>query len=310
MFECSDVRFGAVAAVLLVAGSACAWEGPKLTVDPSAPRVTRTWADVKASVAHSVARTAYGYYAYSRTFNDLGPIDTSGTLTDEELKTQFAMACVLASPITVKGPAKPQVSKWLGDKMLMNVNNDKVARQGHVVAEQDGALVVVKYLWGMNNGSLAVAFYNPTDAARRISATAEELCLTGPVEWTDRFDPAVSGKSAGGLAFDVPAHGTRLVYASGKAALRRWYGGECAQSENGVRLWPCVFAPTDGDYTLVFRADGESPYRVKVNGLDLGEFHGGSRVRVRLWRAENSVRIAGPGAGTIRGMELQTGNNK
>ena len=142
-----------------------------------------------------------------------------------------------------------------------------------------------------------------------VSATAEELCLEGPVEWTDRFDPAVSGKSAGGLAFDVPAHGTRLVYASGKAALRRWYGGECAQSENGVRLWPCVFAPTDGDYTLVFRADGESPYRVKVNGLDLGEFHGGSRVRVRLWRAENSVRIAGPGAGTIRGMELQAGNN-
>ena len=295
-----------VVAALLLGSDALAFEGPKLTVDPAAPRVTRTWADVKESVARSIDRTAYGYYAYSRTFNDIGPIDTSGTLTDEELKTQFAMACVLASPITVKGPARPQVAKWLGDGMLMNVNNDKVARQGHVVAEQDDALVVVKYLWGMNNGNLAVAFYNPTDAARRISATAEELCLEGPVKWTDRFDPVVGGESAGGLAFDVPAHGTRLVYASGKATLRRWYGGECAQNENGDRLWLCVFAPADGDYTLTFRTNGESPYQVKVNGLDLGEFHGESKAKVRLWRTENSVRITGPGAGAIRGMELQT----
>lgn len=295
----------AVAAALLLGSDAFAFEGPKLTVDPAAPRVTRTWADVKASVAASVARTANGYYAYSRTFNDLGPIDTSGTLTDEELKTQFAMACVLASPITVKGPAKPQVAKWLGDRMLMNVNNDKVARQGHVVAERDGALVVVKYLWGMNNGNLAVAFYNPTDAARRISATAEELCLEGTVKWTDRFDPSASGSSDCGLEFDVPAHGTRLVYASGKAALRRWYGGECAQDGKDARLWPCVFVPTDGDCTLVFRTDGENPYRVKVNGLDLGEFRGESKIRARLWRAENSVRVTGPGAAAIRGIELR-----
>ena len=92
MFDRLNVRFGAVAAVLLVAGSACAWEGPKLTRNESAQPVSRTWASVKESIANSIAKTGEGYFAYSRTFNDLGPIDTAGTLTDEEMHTQFAMA--------------------------------------------------------------------------------------------------------------------------------------------------------------------------------------------------------------------------
>ena len=293
-------------ASLLFADVAFSFEGPRLTVDPSAAPVTRTWADVKTAIAASIARTADGYFAYSHKFNDIGPMDTSGVLTDEELKTQFAMACILASPITVKGPAGPQLTQWLGDKMLMNVNNDKVARQGHVVAEQDGALVIVKYLWGMNNGDIAVAFYNPTDVARHISATSEELCLEGPVKWTDRFNPSLGGESASGLAFDVPAHGTRLVYASGKATLRRWYGRECAHNVKEVCQWPCVFAPAEGDYALVFRTHAKRPYRVKVNGLDLGEFRGESRVGVRLWRAENTICLSGLGAGAICGIELRT----
>jgi len=283
-----------------------AWDGPKLTVDPAAAPVTRTWEDVKSSVAASVARTSNGYFAHSHAFNDLGPIDTSGTLTDEELRTQFAMACVLASPITVKGPAKPQVAQWLDNKMLMNVNNDKVARQGHVVADRDGTLVIVKYLWGMNNGTLAVAFYNPTDEARRISATAEELCLAGKIDWTDRFDPACKGVSESGLAFDVPAHGTRLVFASGTASLRRLYRAECAvDGADGSRLWNCLFVSADGEYALAFRANGSAPYRVKVNGLDRGEFRGEAQLAVPLWHTENTVRLEGPGAREVEAMTLR-----
>ena len=141
------------------------WDGPTLTVDESAPAVARTWSQVKSSIAESIAKTGEGYYRYSRHYNDIGPIDTSGTLTAEELKAQFAMACVLASPITVRGPVPADVKTWLGNSMLMNVNNDKVGRQGHVVAERGGVLVVKKYLWGMNDANAAVAFYNPTDEA-------------------------------------------------------------------------------------------------------------------------------------------------
>ena len=294
-------------ACLLAALSLPAWDGPKLTVEPDAACVRRTWADVRDSIAASIAKTGDGYFVYSRRFNDIGPIDTSGTLTDEELKTQFAMACVLASPITVRGRPRPQVSEWLGNKMLMNVNNDKVARQGHVVAERDGTFVILKYLWGMNGGNCAVAFYNPTDKPRRVSATARELSLSGTVKWTDRFDPAVTGSFTGELAFDVPAHGARLVYANGAPLMRSEYRRECAQLSGGALVWKSVFVPRDGKYVLTVGTHDSAPYRVKVNGLDLGERRGAASLEVQLFEPENTVAVSG-GASVDRIWVTRTGS--
>lgn len=290
-----DMRKRALLALagLLAALSLQAWDGPKLSVEPDAACVRRTWADVRDSIAASIAKTGDGYFAYSHRFNDIGPIDTSGTLTDEELKTQFAMACVLASPITVKGLPRPQVSEWLGNKMLMNVNDDKVARQGHVVAERDGTFVILKYLWGMNGGNCAVAFYNPTDKPRRVYATARELALSGTVKWTDRFDPAVTGSFTGELAFDVPAHGARLVYVNGTPLMRNEYRRECAQLSGGALVWKSVFVPRDGKYVLTVGTHDSAPYRVKVNGLDLGERRGAASMEVQLFEPENTVAVSG-----------------
>ena len=283
----------AAMACLMSSLSLSAWQGPKLTVEPGAASVRRTWADVRDSIAASIAKTGDGYFAYSRRFNDIGPIDTSGTLTDEELKTQFAMACILASPITVKGSPRPAVSEWLGNEMLMNVNNDKVARQGHVVAERDGAFVVLKYLWGMNGANCAVAFYNPTDVPRRVAASARELSLSGTVKWTDRFDPSQTGSFTGELAFDLPAHGARLVYVNGKPMMRGEYRRECAQASDGTLVWKCVFVPRDGNYVLTVGTAGTAPYRVKVNGLDLGERRGAASMEVQLFEPENTIAISG-----------------
>ena len=294
-------------ACLLAALSLQAWDGPKLTVDGDAACVRRTWADVRDSIAASIAKTGDGYFAYSHRFNDIGPIDTSGTLTDEELKTQFAMACVLASPITVRGRPRPQVSEWLGNKMLMNVNDDKVARQGHVVAERDGTFVILKYLWGMNGGNCAVAFYNPTDTPRRVSATARELSLSGTVKWTDRFDPAVTGSFTGELAFDVPAHGARLVYVNGSPLMRSEYRRECAQTSGGALVWKSVFVPSDGKYVLTVGTHDSAPYRVKVNGLDLGERRGAASMEVQLFEPENTVAVSG-GASVDRIWVTRTGS--
>ena len=305
MFECLNVRFGAIAAVLLVAGSACAWEGPKLTRNTSAQPVSRTWASVKDSIADSIAKTGEGYFAYSRKFNDLGPIDTAGTLTDEELHTQFAMACVLASPITLNGKTvKPQIEKWLADKMLMNVNDDKVARQGHVVAERDGTFVILKYLWGMNDANNAVAFYNPTDESRRIAVSARELGLTGTVKWTDRFDESRTGSFARELAFDVPAHGTRLVYVNGKPVMRSEYRRECAVKEADGLVWRDVFVPRDDTYSILVGTNGSEPYRVKVNGLDQGEFRGAVNLTAALYKPENRIQVSGAGADGIAALYI------
>lgn len=289
-----------LALVLLSAGAATAFEGPKLTRDRAATPVSRSWADVRDSIARSIAKTAEGYFAYSHAFNDIGPIDTAGGLTDEELHTQFAMACVLASPIAVNGAAlKPQLEKWLADKMLMNVNSDVVARQGHVVAERDGAFVILKFLWGMNGAFNAVAFYNPTDEARRISVTARELSLSGKVAWTDRFDPAQKGEFSHELAFDVPAHGARLVYMNGKPLMRCEYRSEDAFATPNRRVWRNVFVPKSADYLVTVGAGSSAAYRVRVNGIDQGAFHGAACLRVRLEAPENAIDVTGAGADDV-----------
>ena len=298
------VRVGTVAAAVLAAGSAFAWEGPKRTVDPAAAPVRRTWADVKASIAASIDRTAYGYFAYSHAFNDIGPIDTSGTLTDEELRTQFAMACVLASPITVKGPVPAAVTRWLADGMLMNVNDDKVARQGHVVMERDGTFVVLKYLWGMNGAHNAVAFYNPTDEARRFAVCAGDLSLSGEVSWTDRFDTTKSGLFDGEFVLDVPAHGARLLYMSGTPTMRREYRRECAFRSPGRLTWRDVFVPKDGVYALRIVTTGTHRPAVRVNGLSVTDVKGDGTAEVRLFAPENVVDLTGEGTDDVLAIRL------
>ena len=306
MFDCLVVRLGTVAAVLLVAGSVFAWEGPKRTVDPEAAPVRRTWADVRASIAASIAKTGEGYFRYSQKYNDLGPIDTSGTLTAEELKTQFAMACVLASPITVRGPAPAAVKTWLKDFWLMNVNDDKVGRQGHVVAESNGALVVKKYLWGMNNDHCAVAFYNPTDLARSVDVTSRDLEFSGTVKWTDRFDAARSGSFESAMSVEVPAHGTSLYYMNGTPALRENYRIECATRlpDRPGLVWDCVYVPTTEDYGMEVVSSSDKRVAVVVNGLCVGMLARGNPVKVRLEASENRVVLSGEGLADVRGLRI------
>ena len=285
-------------------GAAFGWDGPTLTVDESAPAVARTWTQVKSSIAESIAKTGEGYYCYSRHYNDIGPIDTSGTLTAEELKTQFAMACVLASPITVRGPVPAAVKAWFGNSMLMNVNNDKVGRQGHVVAERDGVLVVKKYLWGMNDANAAVAFYNPADEARSVSVSARELEFSGEIKWKDRFDAARSGSFEGTMSVDVPAHGALLYHMSGKPVMRERYGVECATRMPGRQalVWDCVFVPKTGFYRL--EVVSEKFVSLVVNGLPSGEVGDRLSAVVQLDAPENRVIVSGDGIDGVKALRV------
>ena len=288
--------------------AAFGWDGPTLTVDEKAPTVVRTWPQVKASIAESIAKTGEGYFCYSRHYNDIGPIDTSGTLTAEELKTQFAMACVLASPITVRGPAPAAVKAWLGNSMLMNVNNDKVGRQGHVVAERDGVLVVKKYLWGMNDANAAVAFYNPTDAARSVSVSARELEFAGEIKWKDRFDAARSGSFEGTISVDVPPHGALLYHMSGQPVMRERYGVECATWMPGRQalVWDCVFVPKTGFYRLEIVS--EKGVSLVVNGLSSGDVGGRFSAVVQLDAPENKVIVFGDGIDGVKALRVLPDN--
>lgn len=300
------MRALSVALIATIAASAAfGFKGPELKRDKSAPVTKRTWEDVKKSIDKSIARTAYGYFCYSQQFNDIGPIDTSGTLSADELKTQFAMACILASPITVNGAKVDEnIEKWIGDKMLMNVNNDFVARQGHVVLERGGIKVLVKYLWGMNGGTFAAAFYNPTDAAAEITVTPADVCLKGKVSWTDRFDSAKKGSFTDRFTVKLPAHGAELYMFQGRAVMREEYRRECAFEKDGALVWNSVYAPRDAQYYLAIETDSNEPYQVRINGLVDGWFKGSAKFKVSLYQTENTVRIEGAGAKAVKAIRV------
>ncbi len=295
-----------VALIATIAASAAfGFKGPEFKRDRNAPVTKRTWEDVKKAIDRSIARTAYGYFCYSQQFNDIGPIDTSGTLSAQELKTQFAMACILASPVTVNGgKIDENLEKWLTDKMLMNVNNDFVARQGHVVLERSGVKVIVKYLWGMNGGTFAVAFYNPGDAAAEITITPADVSLKGKVSWTDRFNSAEKGSFTDEFTVKLPAHGTELYMFQGRAVMREEYRRECAFEKDGALLWNCVYAPRDAKYFLAVETDSNEPYQVRINGLVDGWFRGPAKFRVSLFKTENSIRIEGAGASAVKKLRV------
>lgn len=300
------MRALSVALIATIAASAAfGFKGPELKRDKSAPVTKRTWEDVKKSIDKSIARTAYGYFCYSQQFNDIGPIDTSGTLSADELKTQFAMACILASPITVNGAKVDEnIEKWIGDKMLMNVNNDFVARQGHVVLERGGIKVLVKYLWGMNGGTFAAAFYNPTDAAAEITVTPADVCLKGKVSWTDRFNSAKKGSFTDRFTVKLPAHGAELYMFQGSAVMREEYRRECAFEKDGALVWNSVYAPRDAQYYLAIETDSNEPYQVRINGLVDGWFKGPAKFKVSLYQTENTVRIEGAGAKAVKAIRV------
>jgi len=201
------------------------------------------------------------------------------------------------------------VKAWLKDFWLMNVNDDKVGRQGHVVLDADGVLVVKKYLWGMNDAHGAVAFYNPTETSRRVTVSAHELEFAGPVKWTDRFDAGHSGSFEDNLSVEIPAHGTLLYYVSGTPVLRENYRVECARrmTDRPALVWECVFVPKTDDYRLEVVSASKRPVDLVVNGRSVGALAGGSAATVRLDAPENRVILAGEGLADIRGIRVTGG---
>jgi len=287
------MRAAILCGVAVVSFSAAAWEGPKLTVDETAAPVTRTWSEVRQAISNSIARTGEGYFAYSKHYNDLGPLDTSGELSVVERQTQFAMSCILASPLTIRGKVPTEVAGYLKDWGIMNVHSDIVGRQGHVVARCGAVLAVKKYLWGMNNGTAAIAFYNPTDCEQAVRFAASELEYEGGMDWKDFFSPAEKGKGAAEFALTLPAHGTRMFFVSGTARMRSSYETCCAIRRGTTLVWDSVYVPKDGVYHLEVRSREGARYSLVINGLSLGNFVGSAALPVKLFEPENSVRITG-----------------
>lgn len=136
----------------------------------------------------------------------------NGGMTDTEYRTHFSMWSVMAAPLLIGADlrkATPETFDILSNHEVIAVDQDPLGKQGTVLSSDGGRWVVAKE---MQDGSRAVALFNETGSAQRISTTATEAGLPEATAYSVRdLWTHTTTNTAGGLSATVPAHGTVLL---------------------------------------------------------------------------------------------------
>ncbi|MGW0736465.1 NPCBM/NEW2 domain-containing protein [Streptomyces sp. NPDC002851] len=152
-------------------------------------------------------------YAGPGHWNDPDMLEVgNGGMTDTEYRTHFSMWSIMAAPLLIGSDlrsASPETFEILGNEEVIAVDQDPLGKQGEVLTSEGGRWVVTKE---MADGSRAVALFNETDTAQRITTTATDAGLPEADGYTVRdLWEHKSYNTAGELAATVPAHGTVLL---------------------------------------------------------------------------------------------------
>ena len=151
-------------------------------------------------------------YAGPGHWNDPDMLEVgNGGMTDTEYRSHFSLWAIMAAPLLIGSDlrdAGPETFEILENREVIAVDQDRLGRQGRPIRSEDGTHVFVKELAG---GDRAIALFNETEEAARISTTADEAGLreADAYEVRDLWGHE-SYESAGTVAATVPAHGTAM----------------------------------------------------------------------------------------------------
>ncbi|MGV9933152.1 NPCBM/NEW2 domain-containing protein [Streptomyces olivaceoviridis] len=213
-------------------------------------------------------------YAGPGHWNDPDMLEVgNGGMTDTEYRSHFSLWSVMAAPLLIGTDlrkASPATFDILGNKEVIAVDQDPLGKQGTVVSSGGGRWVVAKE---MKDGSRAVALFNESGTAQRITTSATAVGLPDADAYTLRdLWQHRTYNTAGTIAATVPAHGTVLLRV---AADPRW-----------ATHPPAVALGLDGS-TLLEAAD---PATLTSTVTDLG----------RTPARRVSVSLTGPAGWTVR----------
>ncbi|MFJ8601076.1 NPCBM/NEW2 domain-containing protein [Streptomyces shenzhenensis] len=198
-------------------------------------------------------------YAGPGRWNDPDMLEVgNGGMTDTEYRTHFSMWSIMAAPLLIGTDlrtASAATFDILGNKEVIAVDQDPLGRQGTVVSSEGGRWVVAKEL---QDGSRAVALFNESGTAQRITTTAQAVGLPDAPGYTLRDLWQHRGyHTAGTVSATVPAHGTVLVRVQ---ADPRWAALPPAV-ELGLDGSPYVEAGTPAALTTSVTDLGRAPAR-------------------------------------------------
>jgi alpha-galactosidase len=139
----------------------------------------------------------------------------NGGMTDVEYRSHFSLWSIMAAPLLIGSDlrkATPETMEILLNRDVIEVDQDRLGAQGEPIRSEDGHHVFAKPL---ANGDVAVALFNETDAAARISTSAIEAGLPkAPAYKLRDLWAHTNRETAGEIAAAVPAHGTAMFRVS------------------------------------------------------------------------------------------------
>jgi len=141
--------------------------------------------------------------------NDEPPATT--TLTADEQYSYMSMWALMASPLFFSGDMSKLDDFTLNilcNSEVIDVDQDALGLQARVVRQSADEFILEKPL---EDGSVAVGFFNLSESPRKMSASLADLGLNGSWNVRDLWRQKVIGAASGSLNADVARHGVSLV---------------------------------------------------------------------------------------------------
>ena len=135
----------------------------------------------------------------------------NGGMSGPEYRTHMTLWAMLAAPLLAGNDLRdmnPATKEILLNKEVIAIDQDKLGRQGRRVSKEAGAEMWMRPL---ENGDLAVALFNRSEAMVSVSALWELLGLKGKHKIRDLWAHQDLGSFRDAYSAQVPIHGVVLL---------------------------------------------------------------------------------------------------
>jgi len=136
-------------------------------------------------------------------------------MNTEEMRSHFSMWCMIASPLMLGNDLRSvskEVLSILTNKEVIAISQDSLGMQGILSYEQaPGLQIWIKRLQSVSDKKYAVALFNRLDNQAEITLDFNRLKLNGHHKIRNVWSHKNLGSFSGNYAFDVPAHGVKLL---------------------------------------------------------------------------------------------------
>lgn len=213
----------------------CRWDFPGVWAGEVASSwrisqdIAPQWKSVKNIIGQNLYLSAYASYGH---YNDMDMLELGRGLSEAEERTHFALWCMMSSPLLIGCDLTrlPEPTlKILRNERLIELDQSPLGQQAYVAWHDQGCYALVKDAETANGLKRAVAFYNPTDAERRLSVGIDRFDLSAPVIAENLWTGSRSYLPGDTFEVTVGPHDTEVFVVEGSRRLmRRRYEAETA----------------------------------------------------------------------------------